>query len=227
MAHMSRLMFSKAPMRPCSRARRSASWSSMWIICMQPWKERWRDLLLACGRLPGDEPESRGHAEVKQRTRWAVGGPPEQKDVSLWRRVPVEACPCGGVSRGGVSPWGRVPVGACSCGDVLGTCPCGDVSLWGRVPVEACPCGGVSPWRRVPVGACPVGECPRGGVLGTEASLAALSLTSEVVRPPRLYLDGDGGPDGGRLVPVHRQHGVVLQRVQVHAVPLAVVQPRA
>lgn len=40
MAHMSRLTLWKEPMRPCSTALRSATWSSMWIICMQPWKER-------------------------------------------------------------------------------------------------------------------------------------------------------------------------------------------
>lgn len=40
MAHISRLTFSKLPIWPCSTALRSARWSSMWIICMQPWKER-------------------------------------------------------------------------------------------------------------------------------------------------------------------------------------------
>ncbi len=55
MAHMSRLTFSKVPMRPCSTALRSARWSSMWIICMQPWKERCRVRTFVCRKYPGNK----------------------------------------------------------------------------------------------------------------------------------------------------------------------------
>lgn len=40
-AHMSRLIFSKAPTVPFSTACKSAAWSSTKIACMQPWKVRW------------------------------------------------------------------------------------------------------------------------------------------------------------------------------------------
>lgn len=51
-------------------------------------------------------------------------------------------------------------------------------------------------------------------------------LTSEVIGSSGLDLNGDGGSDSGGLIPVHGQHGVVLQHVQVDAVPLAVIQAR-
>lgn len=53
-----------------------------------------------------------------------------------------------------------------------------------------------------------------------------VSITSKVVCSSSLDLNRDGCSDSGGLVSVHRQHGVVLQDVQVDTVPLAIVKTR-
>lgn len=76
MAHISKLTFSKVPMRPCSTALRSARWSSMWIICMQPWKERWSDPMLVCRKYPVDKSSTlftdQNEAFLFTMSRWVI-----------------------------------------------------------------------------------------------------------------------------------------------------------
>lgn len=49
-------------------------------------------------------------------------------------------------------------------------------------------------------------------------------LTSEVVRSSGLDVEGDGCSDRGCLVSIDCEHRIVLQRVEMDAVPLAVIQ---
>lgn len=52
------------------------------------------------------------------------------------------------------------------------------------------------------------------------------SITSKVIASSGLDLNRDGRSDRGGLVSVHRQHGVILQHIQVDAVPLAIIETR-